>query len=103
MAYDIDEVREEIEAGTAQLLDVREQNEWDMGHLSDAKLVPLSQLQHGIEPTDFDQSKKTYLHCRSGQRVYAAAPILKAMGFEDVTPLDEGFEELVANGVFEEA
>ncbi len=84
---------------TAQLLDVREPDEWNMGHLELAKLVPLSTLQEGVEPSGLDKTIPTYLHCRSGVRVHSAAPILESMGFEKVIPLSEGFQVLVGEGV----
>ena len=98
MSYDLDDIKDQLEDGKAQLFDVREQDEWDAGHLSQASLVPLSSLSEGNEPQGYDKSKKTYLHCRSGKRVMTAAPILEEMGFEDVTPLNEGFEALMAEG-----
>ena len=40
----------------------------------------------------------TYVHCAAGIRVHYAAPILEAMGFERVVPLQEGFGELAMIG-----
>lgn len=91
-------LKKELADGTAQLLDVREFNEWQAGHLKQAKLVPLSQLEGYQEPDDAEPDVKTYIHCRSGKRVLMAAPILEEMGFEEVIPLAEGFDELAANG-----
>jgi len=91
-------MKEELQNGRAQLLDVREQQEWNAGHLVEARLACLSELQVGIEPDDADLNKKTYLHCRSGVRVLTAAPILEGMGFREVIPLGEGFSELVTLG-----
>lgn len=98
----LETLQRELARGQAQLLDVREQEEWDQGHLSVAKLVTLSSLMQGECPEDLDKNKKTYLHCRSGNRVYRAAPILGDFGFKDIVPLDEGYDELVGEG-FEEA
>ena len=50
VSYDLEDIKDQLEDGTAQLLDVREQDEWDAGHLADAKLVTLSSLQDGVEP-----------------------------------------------------
>lgn len=99
MTDKIQTIVDELNANNAQLFDVRENDEWLAGHLVQAELVPLSGLQLGQLPKEFDKSQKTYLHCRSGVRVYSAAPILEQMGFEQVIPLDEGFEELVREGV----
>ena len=94
-------MREQLAAGQAHLLDVREPNEWQTGHLADATLVPLSTLQGGQRPAalaDVKAGAKIYLHCRSGRRVQTAAPLLRQHGFDDVTPLDEGFDELASLG-----
>lgn len=98
MSYDLDEIKDGLEDGELQLLDVREQDEWDAGHLSDTVFVPLSGLREGSCPEGLDKSKPTYLHCRSGRRVLEAAPLLEQLGFEKVTPLEEGFEALMAEG-----
>lgn len=102
MQEHIKQMVEEINSGEAVLLDVREQQEYDEGHLNTAKLVPLSALQAGQEPPsglDLDKNRKTYLHCRSGRRVYTAAPILEKMGFHNVIPLNEGYIDLKSEGV----
>ena len=94
----LDTLKEELAAGTAQLLDVREYNEWQDGHLKQAHFVPLSQLEGFQEPDDAEMDVKTYIHCRSGRRVHSAKPILEEMGFEEVIALDEGFAALAAYG-----
>ena len=98
----VQQLKEELDAGTAQLLDVREPDEWAAGHLAQAILVPLSVLKENQRPETLDASKKTYLHCRSGRRVLTAKPLLNAMGFVDVVALNEGFDDLVKLG-FEKA
>lgn len=98
MQEHLENLKRELENGTAQLLDVREQDEWDEGHLQRASLAPLSELNQGEEPAGPDKSKKTYLHCRSGNRVHVAAPLLREMGYKEVIPLDEGYEELLGEG-----
>ena len=88
----------EIQNGSAQLFDVREQNEWDAGHLAQATLVPLSQLREFEIDESLNKNIKTYIHCRSGQRVLTAAPILEDMGFSEVIALEEGFADLSDEG-----
>mmetsp|Transcript_7818 Transcript_7818/g.8947 ORF Transcript_7818/g.8947 Transcript_7818/m.8947 type:complete len:141 (+) Transcript_7818:44-466(+) len=87
----------ELNAGTAQLFDVREPDESAAGRLVQAKLVPLSELGSGQVPPH-DKTMLTYLHCRSGKRVMSAAPILESQGFEHVVPLNEGFVQLAELG-----
>lgn len=95
-------LREDLISGNAQLFDVREIHEWEAGHLLDAIFVPLSSLEKKSMPENLNKNIRTYLHCRSGVRVHRAAPMLLEMGFSDVVPLPQGFEELVQNG-FEKA
>jgi ubiquinone/menaquinone biosynthesis C-methylase UbiE len=89
---------------TAMIIDVREQGEWDAGHLAKAKLLPLSKLRG--EPADrlldtvseiLPPDKIIYCHCRSGGRVLAATPILERLGY-DIRPLKAGFSALAAEG-----
>ena len=94
----LDDIKAEINNGAAQLFDVREADEWAAGHLIKAVHVPLSGLKNDVVPEGLDKSKKTYLHCRSGARVQVAAPILEDLGFDEVEPLAEGFDELVDEG-----
>lgn len=103
MQEHLKEMLEEVNSGKAVLFDVREIDEWEEGHLTLAKWVPLSTLRNYELPEgmEFDKSVKTYLHCRSGQRVQMAAPILEEIGFDDVIPLSEGFDELVDEGLQE--
>ena len=101
----LDAVKKNLKAGKAVLLDVREQKEWDAGHLKDAKLVPQSKLkaESGIEELlkMFSKDKVIYTHCRGGNRALTCGEILKKHGF-DVRPLKTGYQELVEAG-FEKA
>lgn len=99
MAPNLEKIKQEIKEGNAQLLDVREQEEWNEGHLEDAILVPLSQLTQNIEPNNtIKRDIITYLHCKQGRRVFRALPILENMGFKTVIPMREGYEFLKEQG-----
>jgi rhodanese-related sulfurtransferase len=97
-------VRANLKDQTAVLLDVRDRDEWDEGHLADAKLVPLGQLRKP-NADDLLQSvpkdKIVYTHCAIGKRSLDAGRILKAKGY-DVRPLLPGYDELLKDG-FEKA
>lgn len=99
----LDQVKTSIAAGKAVLIDVREQAEWDNGHLKAASLVPLSLLSKdgAAIPGTLPKDKPVYLHCRSGGRALKAAEILKAKGY-DARPLEAGYGQLVKDG-FEKA
>jgi len=98
-------VKEKLAKGKAVLVDVREKFEWEDGHLKAAVLVPLSELREGRNNKEFAKAlakklpgnKIIYCHCRSGGRVLAAAPILRALKY-DVRPLKAGYRTLVESG-----
>ena len=101
----LDAVKKNVKGGKALIVDVREQSEWDDGHLKDAKLLPLSELRGGV-PADKLKEKLggatvLYLHCGSGKRCLTAADLLAKQGY-DVRPLKDGFQALVKAG-FERA
>jgi len=77
----VDEAIERV-AGGALLIDVREQDEWDAGHITGATLIPSSQLQSRWQeiPTD----KTVIVYCRSGNRSNAATDFLKQQGLNNV-------------------
>jgi rhodanese-related sulfurtransferase len=85
----------------AVLVDVREKEEWEDGHLRDARLLPLSTLERGVAKEDLarvlPQDKVIYLHCALGGRCLQAAALLKKHGY-DVRPLKQGFDALLDAG-----
>ena len=92
----LDAVKRALADKKAVLIDVREKDEWDAGHLKDARLLPLSQLQEKA-PRDLPKDKIAYLHCASGKRCLKAAEILRKEGY-DVRPLKDGYKSLLMNG-----
>lgn len=98
MSKHLDLIKKELAEGSAQIFDVRENDEWQAGHLKAASFVPLSELNVGLEPENKNVNLKTYLYCRSGRRVHTAKPLLEDMGFKNVIPLREGFDELAEFG-----
>jgi len=95
----LEEMLQQIKENKAQLFDVREKGEWDAGHLKLAHLVALSNIMEGKLPEGINKTLPTYLHCRSGHRVQTAAPLLADLGFKNVIPLSEGFQELIDEGL----
>src|SRR5687768_14021850 len=73
------------------LIDVRENEEWDAGHIPGAKHVPRSYLETRIEAAAPDRSQRVVLYCASGNRSAWAAHTLKAlMGYENVESMTGG-------------
>lgn len=97
----LDTVKQAVADKKALLVDVREQDEWNDGHLRDAMFLPLSELQQKIQdgklPPELLKQKVIYCHCRAGVRALNAAKLLEKQGY-DVRPLKQGYEELVKAG-----
>ena len=97
----LETVKKRLEEKKAILIDVREQGEWDAGHLNAAQLVPLTKLRAGVKEKTLPKDKIIYCHCRSGGRVLIATSILKPLGY-DIRPLKQGYQQLLKAG-FEKA
>jgi len=89
-------IQEEVERGEALLVDVREQEEWEKGHLAGALFLPLSQLEKG-ELVRVASDKTLYLYCRRANRVKRALSILKRT-HPNLKLIPWGFEDLWAAG-----
>lgn len=98
----LDTVAMNLQNGKALLFDVREMDEWDDGHLDQAKLVPLSKLKDVKDPkslvNESDAKKVIYCHCRAGGRALTAAEMLRKLGY-DARPLKQGYDELLKGGL----
>jgi rhodanese-related sulfurtransferase len=77
---DIDTARRWIDAGQAVVVDVREQHEYDAGHIKGAILRPLSSWDPDELPPVPD-GKHLLLHCRSANRCGVAAQNLIENGY----------------------
>ncbi|HEY2841613.1 MAG TPA: rhodanese-like domain-containing protein, partial [Pirellulales bacterium] len=76
----LDKIKQQVEEKKAVLVDVREQGEWDKGHVDGAVLIPLGDLGKKSKDPDFlkELEKKipknqiVYCHCAKGQRAILA-------------------------------
>lgn len=71
-------------------IDVREQEEWDEGHIEGATLLPLSELLNREKP-NLPKDQNILLYCRSGKRSFDAAQILTAQGYDNLMNLEGGY------------
>jgi len=79
------------------VIDVREQSEWDEGHIPGAVHVPRGNLESrimGVARPDQD----VILSCASGNRSLLAGITLREMGFENVSSLAGGFQRWKQSG-----
>ena len=77
-----------LEGADLDLVDVREQREWDLTHLEGSRLIPLGTLPDSI--ATLDPAREIVVLCRSGKRSEAAARQLQAAGFRKVKNLAGG-------------
>ncbi|HAQ06549.1 MAG TPA: rhodanese-like domain-containing protein [Bacillus bacterium] len=84
---------EEFKSGyrKAQLIDVREPNEFSGGHILGARNIPLTQLKTRLKEIRSD--KPVYLYCQSGSRSGRAAQLLYRKGYKDLHHLQGGFKK----------
>ncbi len=85
----VQELKELQDSGADfQLIDVREQNEFDFANLG-GELIPLGSVPQNVEK--FDKVKQVVVHCRSGKRSGDAIHFLEQNhGFENLYNLKGG-------------
>ncbi|EIJ78837.1 hypothetical protein PB1_14804 [Bacillus methanolicus PB1] len=74
----------------AQLIDVREPNEFEAGHILGARNIPLSQMKMRLK--EIRPDKPVYLYCQNAIRSGRAAQILHRKGYKDLYHLQGGFK-----------
>src|SRR3954453_4845944 len=85
-------VSEVIGGDNVVVVDVRETDEWDAGHVPGARHVPRGHLESRIEGAAPDRSQRAVLYCASGNRSALAAKTLRDdLGYEDVVSMTGGF------------
>jgi rhodanese-related sulfurtransferase len=79
------------------LLDVREPNEWNLGHLPGAMHIPRGTLEGKVEQ-QLPRDREIVVYCAGGSRSALAADTLRQMGYENVASMSGGWREWVGSG-----
>lgn len=66
----------------AVLLDVREEYEWEEGHIEGALHIPMEELP--LRFAELDPDEDVYVICRSGGRSFRAAQWLEGQGYSAI-------------------
>ena len=66
------------------ILDVREQDEYDAGHIPEAILIPYTQIGEKAEKVLTDKAQLILVYCRSGRRSKIAAEALVELGYTNI-------------------
>jgi len=91
----VEQARQKYDSGVF-VLDVREQSEWNAGHIPNATLVPLGELQQ--RAAELPKDKEIVVVCRSGNRSATGRDILLKAGFASVTSMAGGMNQWQAAG-----
>jgi rhodanese-related sulfurtransferase len=76
----------------AVYLDVREQNEWNLGHLPKAMFLPRGVIETTVEQR-IPRGAKVIIYCASGNRSVLAAEAMQHMGYHDVASMAGGIRK----------
>jgi len=79
------------------IVDVRNDGEFEEGHVLNASNFPLHNLQE--KPLDVDSDKSIYVHCLSGYRSMIAASILKKLGYGNIKNISGGWKALIETDI----
>ncbi|MDP4164871.1 MAG: rhodanese-like domain-containing protein [Bacillota bacterium] len=75
----------------AQLIDVREPNEFEAGHIMGSRNIPLSQMK--LRAKEIRTDLPVYLYCQSGLRSGRAGQYLYRRGYKNLSHLKGGFKQ----------
>jgi len=81
----------------AFILDVREPDEWNAGHIPGATLIPLGELAGRVDELPRDQ--QIVVVCRSGNRSQQGRDILLDAGFQEVASMSGGMNDWISQGL----
>jgi len=91
-----EDVRERLERGEIELIDVREQYEWDAGRIAGARHIELERLAG--RAGEIDRERPVVFQCRLGARSAMATQAFRTAGW-DAYNLTGGITEWVRRGL----
>jgi adenylyltransferase/sulfurtransferase len=97
MEITVHELKERYDRGHRPIvIDVREEEEWEMEHLPHTILIPLAEIPHRAHELDAEQ--EIIIICRSGNRSAQAQAHLLSRGFRQVRNVVGGIRAWVRMG-----
>jgi rhodanese-related sulfurtransferase len=82
----------------AVLLDVREDNEWAVGHAAEARHLGKGILERDLEATVPDAATEIIMYCGGGFRSALTCDAAQRMGYSNVKSLAGGYKAMAAAG-----
>jgi rhodanese-related sulfurtransferase len=96
---DVETVRRRLESGDRfHLIDVREDSEWERGHLPGAVHLGKGVIERDIEKRIPDRDAELVLYCGGGFRSVLAADALQRMGYRRVLCMGGGCSGWLQSG-----
>jgi len=95
---DVNTFEKEAMAPGAQLVDVRRDNEWERGHLENAKHFEMNNPSWQAQIETLDKDKPVYVYCAKGGRSARCAQQLKEAGFTRIYDLEGGINNWKSAG-----
>lgn len=96
----IDQYRNMLAEGVAgQLVDVREDSEWNAAHAANAIHLGKGIIERDIEHRFPDKETKLVLYCGGGFRSALTADSIQKMGYKNVFSLDGGWRAILTAGL----
>ncbi|HEX7839788.1 MAG TPA: rhodanese-like domain-containing protein [Kofleriaceae bacterium] len=92
------ELAELVSTQVVDVIDVRDADEWETGHIEGARLVPLEQLRADPDAA-LARDVATVFVCAKGVRSMQAAKLAERFGYERVYHLAGGTKEWVRAGM----
>ena len=87
----VDDARQKLDSGAATVIDVREESEWNAGHVRGAKHLGRGIIERDIEQQIPDKNAELILYCGGGFRSALAADNLLKMGYRNVSSMAGGW------------
>jgi rhodanese-related sulfurtransferase len=95
----VQEVNDRRERGEDfYLVDVREESEWDKGHITNAIYIGKGVIERDIEKKIDNTDAEIILYCGGGFRSALAADNLQKMGYGKVSSMDGGYSGWIKAG-----
>jgi hydroxyacylglutathione hydrolase len=99
-SWDLDQLADGLRADSVELVDVREQREWDVGHIAGSHHVPLNRLRDVSSVPVSKPGRTTAVACAAGVRAAFAASLLRRAGRHEVVRVaGGGIPDLSVRGI----
>jgi rhodanese-related sulfurtransferase len=93
------EAAEKLKNSKAVIVDVREKDEWEEGHIPDAIHMSRGTIELDVEEKVPDTNAMVICHCGGGGRSALATESLQKMGYKNVRSMAGGFKAWTAAGL----